>query len=475
MTGQWSARTRWLVLGGLIVLVVALALGASRVTPRLIPTMGVVVLCAALLLPPRMTALIAGVAVLLALPLITGLDEDYGSVRMANLVVVSVLSVTASWFLDRRFHRIEELRREEAAVLASIPDAVLVLDGRGRLVQANAGLARLFPDVMVGEHLHPLLGHVLADGSPCPGGCALDGLPPGEASEIPVEGERITHDGMPIPVAYTTGRVVERGIVVALRDVSARVRAEQDRRVLLEAAARQREQAAMLQSLAPPQRDTLPRMPGLELDMWRTRTDSGSGAGELVDVSALPDGRVLLLLVDSDGADAWSMRDSWIVLHVCRAHMAAGAPLGEMITRCAATLEWDTATPNTAILGVIIEPETGHVQAAMGGAPPPLVVRAQGGAEWLEAAGRGLGSGRPGSRSVVSSELGPGDTLVLYSDGVVDGGRDVVAGLAGLRSTAVALRKQPVGGLARRALDAVQSPSAIRDATLVLVRLATIP
>ena len=78
---------------------------------------------------------------------------------------------------------------------------------------------------------------VRADGTPCPGGCVLDGGTPTHASVVPVEGERITRAGELIQVAYTT-QPLRPGVAVSLRDVSARVALQSERRALLEAAAR---------------------------------------------------------------------------------------------------------------------------------------------------------------------------------------------------------------------------------------------
>ncbi len=238
------SRVQWGVVVGLVMLLALLALGATTVTSRLIPSMGVVVVAAGLFLPPRKTALVAAAAIAFAIPVALDLDEEYEQVRMANLVIASGLAITASWFLQRRIDRIRTMGRTQAAILASIPDAVILLDGRGALLRANAGLTRLVPSAVLGEPLHPHLGHVLADGTPCPGGCPLDGHDPGGGQEIPVEGERITRGGLAVPVAYTFGSTADGGVVASLQDVSARVRAERDRRVLLEEAVRQQEGAA---------------------------------------------------------------------------------------------------------------------------------------------------------------------------------------------------------------------------------------
>jgi serine phosphatase RsbU (regulator of sigma subunit) len=66
----------------------------------------------------------------------------------------------------------------------------------------------------------------------------------------------------------------------------------------------------------------------------------------------------------------------------------------------------------------------------------------------------------------------PGDTLVLYTDGMVDGTRDIIEGLAVLRSSATALRARDIDGWARGLLQAVlPADVASGDATLLAVRL----
>jgi hypothetical protein len=420
-----------------------------------------------------MTALVGAAAIGLAIPVALVLDEAYEPVRMVNLVIASGLAIASSWFLQRRIERIRELGRTQAAILASIPDAVILLDAQGNLVQANAGLSRLVPTAVIGEALHPHLGHVRSDGTPCPGGCPLDGRDAGVLL-TPVEGEQITRNGESVPVAYTSGSTDAGRLVVSLRDVSSRVRAEHDRRILLAEAVRMQEQTRLLQALAPPHHTSLPPVWGLTSDIWSVGADGGVAGSDLVDVSTLPDGRALILLVDSNGHGVRTRRDSWMVLHVCRAHMAAGAPLAQMIGLSAETLDWDDEAPSACVLGVIVDPVSGHMQAAVGGCPPPLIVRGNGTTQWLEAAGAGLGSPRPGSQSVVSAELGPGDSLLLYSDGVVDASNDVIEGLSALRSTAMALRHAPASGWSRRVLSSLQGNAAVpTDATLVLLRIGT--
>ncbi|HEX6888413.1 MAG TPA: hypothetical protein VF143_09925, partial [Candidatus Nanopelagicales bacterium] len=247
--GPARGDQRWQV-AGLLLILLLLATGAWRLQQSLIPSLGVIVVGGALFLRPRVVALLGGIAFVLAAA--AGLAAGWSgamTLRMVNVGLAVVFAIAASVFLEQRTQRIESLGRTQAAILASIPDAVMLLDDQGRLLQGNHGLTRLVPAATVGQPLHPLLGHTLADGTPCPGQCPLDGRMGRGPGEVAVDGEQITVDGRLLPVAYTQGRADEQGLVVVLRDVEARVVAEEDRRLLLAEAARNTEQLEVLRAL----------------------------------------------------------------------------------------------------------------------------------------------------------------------------------------------------------------------------------
>jgi serine phosphatase RsbU (regulator of sigma subunit) len=64
--------------------------------------------------------------------------------------------------------------------------------------------------------------------------------------------------------------------------------------------------------------------------------------------------------------------------------------------------------------------------------------------------------------------LGNGDCLVLYTDGLVEATRDVVAGLLGMRAAAVALRREPADGWAQRLVESVLPSQQVPDDSIVL-------
>ncbi len=445
----------------------------------LIPTMGIVVVAAALFLTPRQTMIVAAAAILTAVGVAVATDTNFKPYRIGNVVLASLLGVAASWALDLRVRHLTRAKQTQARVFETVPEGLVVLDNDGRVELANPAMQTYAPGVTEGEPLHRLLGHVLADGSMCAGGCTLDdpgSLQADEPVQL-VEDERfLTPDGERW-IEYYAARVDDTTTVISLRDVTSIIEAEQDRRTLLEAAARQREQTQLLEALGSPQHMVLPHIPGVELDMWSTTAgpDLPSG-GDVIDVSQTPDGRVLILVVDALGSGVLSVRDAWKVLYVSRAHVAAGVPLGQLIARVANTLATEAEPPRASLLAALLDLKTGEVELVTGGHPPALVVHDNGHSHWLEATGRGIGAPKPGSQGMATAHLLPSDSLLLYTDGLVDGTRDLVEGLSNLKASATALRRRPTAGWAKNVMNAVLTPSQARgDASLLLVRLAGPP
>jgi PAS domain-containing protein len=447
---------------GVLVAIAAVSGFSSLV---LISTLGLVVVVSGLLLRPRPTLVVAAVAVALAVALAWQEGLDDSAYRVANVVLGSALGLAISTTRAASVARIDRLRRQESALLAATPDAVVMLDAAGRVVQANDALRHLLPHVGTGDVLHDHLQHVRADGTACPGGCPLLGVL--ASSPVSVQGDRVGPEGR--PVDYVAVRD-DGDIVVSMRDATERLLADRERAVAMQAAVQAREQSRVLDELGASLRPVVPVVPGLDIDVWSRSSDLYSPAGgDLVDVSLLPDGRVLMIIVDALGHGVSSVRDAWKVLYVSRSFLHVGLPLGEVVERTAATLASDAQPPHATLLAAVLDPRTGAVSVAGGGHPPPLVVRASTGAtEWIDVPGRGVGSPAPGSDATVSTTLRSGDCLVLYTDGLVEATRDVVAGLLGMRASAVALRREPAEGWAQRLVESVLPSQHVPDDSIVL-------
>lgn len=453
----------------MFVVLVVVAVAASVVSSALVPSIGLVVMASALFLRPRYTAILAAVAIVLSLVIFVARDFDIAQYRVGNVIVGSLLGVLAAWAIDRRVQRIEALRASEAAVLASVPDGIALADPRGIVERVNPALEAMAPAVVPGRALHEALGHVLPDGSACPGGCPLD---LGEPIAPARTGESISAAGRLIPVEYTVGRTRDGSRVLCLRDVSSRVAADRDRRALLEEAARQRERTVVLERMG--LGHGLPEVPGVEVDLCSISRAAGARSGrDLVDVSCLPDGRIVLLVVDAVGRELVSALDAWKVLYVARALLTSHVPLEEVVERSAAAVASEAQPPSASVLAGILDPRSGIVEVASGGHPPALLVRSNGSCDWMDSRGQAVGGPQAGPRSVASAVMTPGDWLVLYTDGVVDGTRDAIEGLSVLRSAAVARRGLSSRGWAEGLMRVIHpQPEPTDESTILAVRLS---
>ena len=194
----------------------------------LIPTMGIVVVAAALFLTPRQTMIVAAAAILTAVGVAVATDTNFKPYRIGNVVLASLLGVAASWALELRVRHLTRAKQTQARVFETVPEGLVVLDNDGRVELANPAMQTYAPGVTEGEPLHRLLGHVLADGSMCAGGCTLDdpgSLQADEPVQL-VEDERfLTPDGERW-IEYYAARVDDTTTVISLRDVTSIIEAE---------------------------------------------------------------------------------------------------------------------------------------------------------------------------------------------------------------------------------------------------------
>ncbi len=471
---SWARAHLGVLLACLVLVGVAALTAVAGVV--LIPTLGIVVVAAGLFLSPPQTLLTAALALWFAVVLALGSDAEGNQYRVLNVVVGCALGLMASLSRAAAMRRVERSHAHEAALLAAVADAVVMLDGSGRVLQANKALTRLVPDLRVGDTLHEHVRHLRADGSACPGGCVLAGHLDGDRADV--DGERVGPAGAERPVEYVAARSEEGDLAVSLRDTSQRLAAETERAALLRTAVEAHEHRRVLEQLGASLTPRVPSVDGLELDVWSRPSDAyAPSGGDLVDVSVLPDGTVVMIVVDALGHGVTSVRDAWKVLYVSRSYLAVGLPLRDVVARTAEAFSADAQPPTATLLAATFDPASGEVSFAGGGHPPPLVLRSSGTAEWLDVPGRGVGTPDPGSDLAVSTILEPGDTLVLYTDGLVEASRDVVAGLLGMRASALALRREPLPGWAERLVDAVLPAGDVPDDTVVLVarRTRTVP
>jgi len=187
---------------------------------------------------------------------------------------------------------------------------------------------------------------------------------------------------------------------------------ERERRVSLEM-----EQAAAIQRALLPA--AAPQWPGLDIAAF-SQPCSRAG-GDYHDFFERPDGRVVLVVGDIAGKGmpaALLMASLQARVQVLIEAEPEPARLVERLNRITAA-----DCPGNRFVTLFycdIEPASGEMRYVNAGHNPPLLLRAKGGMERLDAGGLLLGVFPRATYSAGRTRLEAGDTLVLYSDGVTE-------------------------------------------------------
>ncbi|GHE49796.1 SpoIIE family protein phosphatase [Streptomyces thermocarboxydus] len=259
-------------------------------------------------------------------------------------------------------------------------------------------------------------------------------------------------DGEPLLIRTTVfdatdRRSYEQELLRARRAADdAREQAEADRAQLREAL------AVLQRSLLP---DTLPDLPGVETAGYYHTASAMELGGDFYDLFPLDDTRTAFFLGDVCGKGPQAAALTSLTRYTLRAAMIQDAdPVDDLRILNRALMERytdDDPRYCTAVAGVFERVgDTLTVRLASGGHPPALVLRTDGTAEYLSTRGGMLVGVLATAQFVeVRTVLRPGDTLLLYTDGLTEArvgpGRDLY-GYDALRSFAAA--RAPAGSRA---------------------------
>ncbi|MFF6814151.1 PP2C family protein-serine/threonine phosphatase [Streptomyces sp. NPDC012403] len=269
-------------------------------------------------------------------------------------------------------------------------------------------------------HFAPLLrmqGHL--------GGVALE-MRTASGSRLPVlvtSTVRSSDSGEPMLIRTTVfdatdRRAYEKELLRARRAADeARKQAETDREALREAL------TVLQQSLLPA---TLPDLPGVETACHYHMASPIQLGGDFYDLFALDDDRSAFFLGDVCGKGPQAAALTSLTRYTLRAAALHDAdPVANL--RVLNTVLLDRYTGDdprycTAVAGVLERVgDTVEIRLASGGHPPALVLRADGRVEHLPTRGGMLVGALPGAQFVqVRTTLHPGDTLLMYTDGLTE-------------------------------------------------------
>lgn len=225
-----------------------------------------------------------------------------------------------------------------------------------------------------------------------------------------------------------------------------------------------RAHAAIFRELEDALRPPPPRVAALELGVryQPAEADAPTG-GDLYDWFPLPDGTLHITVVDAVGHGVVCTRTAVTVTHTLRTLALEGHALDVLIRR---TSEINPGLMATVLLARL-DPRTGQLLLANGGHPPALLVRDDD-ARYLPVPGRGVGFPKPGSAGIREEHLLPGDTLLLYTDGLIESRGNYDEGEARLLSSAQRHRGHPASTMTADIVREMHDVVSHRDDTLLL-------
>lgn len=219
---------------------------------------------------------------------------------------------------------------------------------------------------------------------------------------------------------------------------------------------------------------TLPDIPGVHAEVrYRSAQQGRDIGGDWYDVIPLPGGRVAAVVGDVQGHDTDAAAVMGQLRIVLRAYAAEGHSAPTVVARASAFLHDLDADRFATCLYVEADPATGWLRVVRAGHPVPLLRRADGGCRPFPVMGAlplGLSTqfGQP-KYPVTTLELEPGETLVMYTDGLVERpGGDLDQGIEEL-AEAVRTGSAEIGKLADRLCEVPEAWSGTDDLALVLL------
>jgi serine phosphatase RsbU (regulator of sigma subunit)/anti-sigma regulatory factor (Ser/Thr protein kinase) len=195
---------------------------------------------------------------------------------------------------------------------------------------------------------------------------------------------------------------------------------------------------------------------------------SAPTGGDLYDWITLPDGTLHVVVVDVMGKGVEATKHALAVTHALRLLAVEGCPLGDLVARADALVTAQNPELVATLVFAHFDPRTGDLRLAGAGHPPVLVLR---GDRVEEILAPGIPIGWPGaaSHAILELHLDRSDTVILYTDGLIEATKDIVRGLEDLAAAAAATATYPATALARALVERQLADAARHDDSLALV------
>jgi serine phosphatase RsbU (regulator of sigma subunit)/anti-sigma regulatory factor (Ser/Thr protein kinase) len=211
-------------------------------------------------------------------------------------------------------------------------------------------------------------------------------------------------------------------------------------------------------------------VPDTELGVHYLQADPyAQTGGDLYDWQLLPDGDLLLVVVDVMGKGVAATKDAVNVIHAVRLLVLEDAPLERVVARADEILARHYPELVATLLLGRYTPSTGVLRLAGGGHPPLLVMTADHEVREVLAPGIPIGWPGAGSTEVVTITLGRNDIAVFYTDGLIEATKDIEEGFARLAGAAHETARYPAMAMARALVERALEGHTHSDDSLALV------
>jgi PAS domain S-box-containing protein len=340
-------------------------------------------------------------------------------------IAFSVTGLVLVWGLFR-FRLLDLIPVGRKKVVDRIPDAVIVLDAVGRVVDVNPAalaLLNLPPRRVTGRavlELLPALGSLIsaAGHGQVSGSCSVS-TPGRSAVDLSVTVSPLPDD-----------RHAPTGHLLVLRDVTAQHDVERRLRDLV---AERTATISVLQRGLYPQR--VPKVPGVDVAALLSPAEAETNVGgDFVDIRASGGNRWTLIVGDVVGKGAGAATLTALARHTTLALTSLGWPPSRVLAEVSAAIAADEpagdglADPRFCTMALAtLEPRPeehcADVVLSLGGHPRPLLLHADGEVTEVGVPGTLLGVVDQPELHDVRLRLRPGEALLLFTDGVTEARR----------------------------------------------------
>ncbi len=306
--------------------------------------------------------------------------------------------------------------------------------------------------------------------------CSLNGLAPSRYSLVWYVGKSET---------FVTATVVLVSLLAAWSSMYARtvalsgrlLQTTAERRSLEDRLARERQISTLLQEASLTRR--LPSSSHVRFDAaYHPGRDEATIGGDWYDAFALPDGRTAITIGDVMGSGIFAA----VAMTKLRQAMQAAAMIDPapvtMLDVADRTLHLHDPGGYATALAMIYDPATEQATFASAGHLGPLLRAPDGTVSECRSFGTLLGLGMDEPRETVTIGVSAGTAVVLYTDGIVESTRDLLAGqrrlAAALADPALLAETHPAQALVERVLGGLHATDDIAVLLLhVLPKVAT--